>query len=188
MSGARGWRWSCSKERISARSSRDAADFRSARCGRCCSRWGHALGGAHAQGIVHRDLKPENLFLARSRRVGQGSLIKVLDFGIAAVGSPFWMAPEQSRPGDALLPATDVWALGLIAFHLLIGRSYWRTARLEDASISAVLTEILMEPLESASARATWLGAGERVPAGFDAWFSRCVTRCPSASQTRGSR
>src|SRR3990167_512915 len=44
---------------------------------------GHALTAAHAQGIVHRDLKPENLFYARSRRQGQDSVLKVLDFGIA---------------------------------------------------------------------------------------------------------
>lgn len=154
---------------------------------------GHALGAAHAQGIVHRDLKPENLFLARSRRVGQASLIKVLDFGIAvavpsggmgvvttAVGSPLWMAPEQSRPGDSLLPSTDVWALGLIAFHLLTGRSYWRTARHDDVSIGAVLTEILVEPLEPATARAAEAGAAARLPDGFDAWFARCVTRTAS--------
>jgi serine/threonine-protein kinase len=72
-----------------------------------------ALGQAHALGIVHRDLKPENLFVQVSRRRGVPFTIKVLDFGIAklvqenktaatvtaAIGSPFWMAPEQAQRG-----------------------------------------------------------------------------------------
>lgn len=150
---------------------------------------GHALALAHTKGIVHRDLKPENLFLARTRRQGQASVVKVLDFGIAtalptggagvvttAVGSPFWMAPEQATPGATLQPSTDVWALGLIAFHLLTGRSYWKSATLRDVSIGAVLTEILMEPLVPASARAT-----VPLPPGFDEWFACCVTRTAAA-------
>jgi serine/threonine protein kinase len=152
---------------------------------------GHALGLAHDKGIVHRDLKPENLFLARARREGAASVVKVLDFGIAlalpsggagvvtsAVGSPFWMAPEQAKPGATLTPATDVWALGLIAFQFLTGGSYWRTAKERDASIGAVLTEILVSPLEPASQRAASLGL-RPAPDGFDAWFARCVAREP---------
>ncbi len=150
---------------------------------------GHALALAHSKGIVHRDLKPENLFLARARRQGQASVVKVLDFGIAtalptggagvvttAVGSPFWMAPEQATPGASLQPSTDVWALGLIAFQLLTGSSYWKSAKLSDVSIGAVLTEILMEPLVLASARASELGLAP-LPKGFDEWFACCVTR-----------
>ncbi|MBL8916849.1 MAG: serine/threonine protein kinase [Archangium sp.] len=152
---------------------------------------GHALGLAHDQGIVHRDLKPENLFLARARREGAASVVKVLDFGLAlalpsggagvvtsAVGSPFWMAPEQAKPGALLTPATDVWALGLMAFQFLTGGSYWRTAKEHDASIGAVLTEILVSPLEPASQRAASLGL-RGVPDGFDAWFARCLAREP---------
>ena len=103
----------------------------------------HALGAAHASSVVHRDLKPENIFLATSRQAGVPFVVKVLDFGIAkvvaegrktdtsAIGTPLWMAPEQTVTGGAVSQRTDV-----------------------------------------------WLG-GAMPPAGFDAWFARCVAREP---------
>src|SRR5262249_13188109 len=98
----------------------------------------HALGAAHTIPVVHRDLKPANVFLARSHQEGERVLVKVLDFGIAKVvspvelsttstiGTPLWMAPEQSTDGGRVAPQTDVWALGLIAFYLFTGQPYWR--------------------------------------------------------------
>ena len=150
----------------------------------------HAVGAAHAAGIVHRDLKPENIFLARSRRQGQSFMVKVLDFGIAkildmarskmtgAMGSPLWMSPEQTKASDAVTPATDVWALGLIAFYMLTRRSYWISGN-ADGGTAAVLREVVFEPLVPASLRAQQLGVGP-LPPGFDAWFARCVNREPS--------
>ncbi|MBE2248217.1 MAG: protein kinase, partial [Myxococcus sp.] len=155
---------------------------------------GHALQAAHARGIVHRDLKPENLFVARARRQGVASVLKVLDFGIAtavpqggvgrmttAMGSPLWMAPEQARRGEVVAPTTDVWALGLIAFHLLTGRYYWHAANGVESGPAEVLAEILVEPLVAASARAQEVSAPAVLPSGFDAWFSRCVNRDAAA-------
>jgi serine/threonine protein kinase len=148
----------------------------------------HAVGAAHAAGIVHRDLKPENIFLARSRRAGEQSTVKVLDFGIAkivaeaktartaAIGSPMWMAPEQTDRAK-VTPATDVWALGLIAFNLLTGRFFWKTANFEDTTVTQLMREILFEPLPPASHRARELEANTSLPAGFDEWFIRCVSR-----------
>lgn len=92
-----------------------------------------AIGYAHSKGVVHRDLKPENILV---RDDGQP---KVLDFGIARVtsdatlaattmtrdgqllGTLAFMAPEQFT-GDEITPATDVYALGVIAFELIAGR------------------------------------------------------------------
>ncbi|TAK28980.1 MAG: hypothetical protein EPO40_11180 [Myxococcaceae bacterium] len=152
----------------------------------------HGLGAAHRGGLVHRDLKPENIFLAHARREGSPYTVKILDFGIAKVigesrtaamststlGSPLWMAPEQAEQG-AIRPATDVWALGLIAFYALTGAYYWRIAH-GDFAIAMLLKEIFVDPLDPASVRAGLYGRAAMVPPGFDAWFSRCVVRDPA--------
>jgi serine/threonine protein kinase len=147
----------------------------------------HALAAAHALGIVHRDLKPANVFLSAARRVGAHKMVKVLDFGVArimtesltlggsALGTPSWMSPEQVR-GEAATAATDVWALGLIAFYMLTGTQFWRAS---PDNPMLVMKEIAEGPLPIASVRALELGAGDRVPAGFDAWFAQCVARSP---------
>ncbi len=114
----------------------------------------HALAAAHAVGIVHRDLKPDNIFLAASHREGSAFIVKVLDFGIAkvmaeaqthataALGTPLWMAPEQTAAGAKIGPQTDVWALGLIAFRMLTGRVYWASGNAEDATTAMLMREI----------------------------------------------
>ena len=147
---------------------------------------GHAMRAAHAAGIVHRDLKPENVFLARAHRAGSAFTLKVLDFGIAklvaeggglstaAIGSPMWLAPEQTERVP-VTPATDVWAIGLLAYFLLVGKSYWRAANVATPSVANLLREILVDPLDPATTRAK---EHEReLPADFDAWFERCVAR-----------
>jgi len=150
---------------------------------------GHALGLAHAQGIVHRDLKPENIFVGVSRRQGVPFTVKILDFGIAKLvaertndgtqpmGTPLYMAPEQTDRNGAIAPTSDVWPLGLIAFYLLTGQSYWAAA---NDTMSQLLREVVLEPLEPASERAAALGVADELPPGFDAWFARCVVRDPS--------
>src|SRR5258706_517553 len=70
------------------------------------------------------------------------------------MGTPAWMSPEQTDPRAAITPATDVWAIGLIAFWLLSGRPYWHSALDPTASIHAIMREILFEPIEPASRRA----------------------------------
>jgi serine/threonine protein kinase len=94
------------------------------------------LASAHAQGIVHGDVKPANLFLV-SDSTGHGR-IKVIDFGIARstsnpppadeasdglLGSPPYAAPEQFESARDIDVRTDVWALGVVLFEMLAGRS-----------------------------------------------------------------
>jgi len=165
--------------------------------GEVLSQIGHALEQAHAQGIVHRDLKPENVFLATSRRRDVAFTAKILDFGIAKLvedsrqktgtqplGTPLFMAPEQTDRRGRICAATDVWALGLITFKLITGRDFWLEA--DGGSLAMLLREICMEAIPFASTRVAELAArplepGQvavvAVPPGFDAWFARCVHR-----------
>ena len=148
----------------------------------------HAVGAAHGAGIVHRDLKPENIFLARSKEASGRSVVKVLDFGIAkivaeavtkrtgAMGTPLWMAPEQTETGTVDETA-DVWALGLITFYVLTGRCFWKTGNNTEVSIPQIMREVIFEPIPAASLRALQLGRDAKIPMGFDPWFARCVTR-----------
>lgn len=149
----------------------------------------HGLAAAHGSGLVHRDLKPENVFLATARHVGVPFTVKLLDFGIAkvvqetkhdvtdAVGTPTWMSPEQTEAGRSITPASDVWALGLIAFRLLTGVKYWKAAQGEDVSPMAILREVVFEPMEPASVRARSLGSSVALSPEFDGWFARCLSR-----------
>jgi eukaryotic-like serine/threonine-protein kinase len=139
-----------------------------------------------ARPIVHRDLKPENLFL--THRESGDPVVKILDFGIAKVvsentavsremkGTPLYMAYEQGT-GDKITPRTDVWALGLITFFLLTGKSYWRSASNADAGLNALLSEILSLPIAPPTQRIQELGMQPPWPAAFDQWFLRCVDR-----------
>ncbi|HKO48122.1 MAG TPA: protein kinase [Polyangiaceae bacterium] len=144
----------------------------------------HALSAAHDIGVVHRDIKPDNIFLARARNAGSEFMVKVLDFGLAtvvaadtknttALGSPLWMAPEQAQTDAPITLATDVWALGLLAFRMLTGQIYWTAA---DGSLHQLLRELLIDPLPPPSQRSKQLGGAE-LPVGFDEWFEHCVVR-----------
>lgn len=90
---------------------------------------GYALCHLHAHGIIHRDLKPENILIANSGDV------KVIDFGIAMLfdnilapsritfmGTPDYMSPEQKKNPQNVSFNTDVYALGVVTYELLIGR------------------------------------------------------------------
>jgi len=87
-----------------------------------------ALAVAHRAGVVHRDIKPANLMLDREGNV------HVADFGIASaagmdsltmtgtvLGTAGYLAPEQAQ-GDRAVPASDRYALGVVAWELLTGR------------------------------------------------------------------
>lgn len=116
-----------------------------------------SLGEAHVRGLVHRDLKPSNLFACRMGL--EVDFVKVLDFGLVkneaakrseeevrltAVGSisgtPAFMAPEMIE-GNAVGPASDVYALGCVAYWLLTGKFVFQAA-----NATAMLVKHLQQP------------------------------------------
>src|SRR5260221_11690760 len=141
----------------------------------------HGLDKAHALGIVHRDLKPENLFLTQGEH-GEPR-VKILDFGVAKtledapgttqtgqlLGTPLFMSPEHARASGDIGPAADRYALGLVAYRLLVGRDYW----IDAPNVAGIIAQILYEPMASPSARGVTFGPE------FDASFARACHRDP---------
>jgi eukaryotic-like serine/threonine-protein kinase len=152
---------------------------------------GRALGVAHRRGVVHRDLKAANVFIALDEE--HQPIAKLCDFGIAKLvsdsarglaptgaqstgtgaflGTPLYMAPEQLSHDGTVGPATDQWALALIAYRALSGTEYFGRA----SSPTDLVIRIARDPLPTPSA------LGPRLPPGFDAWFMRSCARDPSA-------
>jgi serine/threonine protein kinase len=90
-----------------------------------------ALAYAHDQDVVHHDVSPRNILIRRP-----DSTAKLADFGLASsaalddparraasvMGTPGYVAPEVLR-GDCASPRSDLYALGVVAYRLLGGRS-----------------------------------------------------------------
>ncbi|AKT36548.1 serine/threonine-protein kinase [Chondromyces crocatus] len=148
-----------------------------------------ALDRTHQAGIVHRDLKPANLFL--TQRDDGSPRIKVLDFGVAKVvadgaaqaamtrnlGTPFYMSPEQFMGEARIGPASDTYALGMMAYTFLTGEPYWAPELRKDSNMFAFVNIAVLGPREPASVRAQRLGVA--LPAGFDAWFMKVCAPSP---------
>jgi len=143
---------------------------------------GSALSVAHERGIIHRDLKPANVFLCDGT---EPPSIKLLDFGIAKatdtataetapltesgaiLGTPRYMSPEQLRCKDVDARA-DLWSLAVIAFECVCGERPF-----EGKSLADLVMAISGDPIPRPSRLAD-------VPAGFDEWFLRGVSRDPA--------
>jgi tetratricopeptide (TPR) repeat protein len=151
-----------------------------------------ALADAHSKGIVHRDLKPGNVMIARSG-------VKVLDFGLAksgsddtltgsqmAVGTPAYMAPEQSegKPADA---RADIYAFGCTLYEMLSGtRAGPQRGRIGPAKLERIVNRCLEADPERRWQSAVELGRelaavnapkrGAAVAASVAAIMALCVT------------
>ena len=113
------------------------------------------LDAAHGEGVIHRDLKPENTFLVHLP--GESPAIKLLDYGLAkiradvdqraertqsgvAIGTPMYMSPEQMR-GPNIDHRTDIYALGCVAYEMLLGVPPFPHARTTPELYAAHLHE-----------------------------------------------
>jgi len=135
---------------------------------------GRALDAAHTRGVVHRDVKPGNLLLDREDNV------HVADFGIASaagmdsltmtgtvLGTAGYLSPEQAQ-GDRATPASDRYALGVVAFELLTG-----SRPFEADSPTAEAAAHVNAPVPSISARAD-------LPREIDRCFARALAKDPA--------
>lgn len=141
-----------------------------------------ALAAAHAHAIVHRDVKPGNVLITEDGR------IKLADFGLAtvwqadrdvtrtglAMGTAAYMSPEQAR-GDAVGPAADVFAFGVLAYELLAGELPFA-----GSSFGAVMAAVLEGRFEPLSQRRPDL------PDDVVSLVHRCLAREPSARWSDG--
>src|SRR5688500_17112435 len=130
-----------------------------------------ALAAAHAKGFIHRDLKPDNVFLVVHPEAGR-TPCKLLDFGLAKLmpnstharafrtatgaqlGTPDYMSPEQLKDANRVDARTDIYALGVLAFEILVGERPRRysdgTFELDGKTVSEAIDAKARAPKELA--------------------------------------
>lgn len=138
-----------------------------------------ALSTAHQHGVVHRDIKPENILLS-----GRHAL--VADFGVAkavseaggvprftsvgvALGTPTYMAPEQAAADPNLDARVDIYALGVVAYELLVGRPPFTGASAQEI----LAGHMTRAPVPVREYR-------ESVPAALESIVMRCLQKRPA--------
>jgi len=136
-----------------------------------------ALEYAAKEGIVHRDIKPANIMIA------SGTDVKIADFGAAvlkksqvvqtaALGSPYYMSPEQIE-GKNLTFHSDMYSLGVVLYELLTGQRPFAGSNLEaliaailrtDAAAPSSLRKDLPKSIDAAVLRAMSKSPAQRYP------------------------
>jgi len=143
------------------------------------------LGAAHRRGIVHRDVKPQNVL------VGRDGSIKLTDFGIASVykdinaerltttgmtlGTVQYYAPEQAQ-GEIVSPAADVYALGIVMYEMLTGRTPFDG----DTPVAVAMQHIQDAPQPPSQ-------LNPNIPPALEEIILRCLEKEPTARFRDGS-
>jgi len=137
------------------------------------------LSALHAQDVVHRDLKPSNILfdangVARVADLGLAQPASAVHVGgsssggggefHASPGTPAYMSPEQESGKPHLPPASDIYALGLILFEMLTGRSYKNQPQGTHlnklrSDIPTALDDLLAQMLSDDPRQRPWDGA-----------------------------
>jgi tetratricopeptide (TPR) repeat protein len=138
-----------------------------------------AIQHAHHKGIIHRDIKPSNILVTLHDGVPAP---KVIDFGIAKattgqrltdktlftafeqfIGTPAYMSPEQAEMGALDIDTrSDIYALGVLLYELLTGRTPFDAKRLVDAGLGEIRRIIREEEPPRPSTRISTLDASEQ--------------------------
>jgi WD40 repeat protein len=137
----------------------------------------HAIQHAHQKGVIHRDIKPSNILVSLH---DDAPVPKVIDFGIAKaigqqltdktvftrfeqfIGTPAYMSPEQAgMSGLDIDTRTDIYALGVLLYELLTGRTPFDPGQLALAGLEEILRHIREEEPPKPSTCVRALHGGE---------------------------
>ncbi len=143
-----------------------------------------SLAEAHTRGLVHRDIKPANIHACRLG--GEHDFVKVLDFGLVkeqgthgdtqltvdglTTGTPAYMPPELAMQAELIGPATDVYALGCVAYWLVTGKLVFD----QPTPMAMVVDHVKTQPA-APSTRTELL-----IPASLDAAILKCLEKNPA--------
>ena len=132
------------------------------------------LQALHAQDIVHRDVKPSNVMLAaRGAVVTDFGLARAatgaqITSGVALLGSPHYMAPEQVT-GATIGTAADIYALGVLLYEVVTGRRPF----VGQTPIETAGLRLYQQPTPPRQHRPS-------LPAAWEAAILRCLQRAPA--------
>jgi eukaryotic-like serine/threonine-protein kinase len=140
-----------------------------------------ALQEAHDRGISHRDIKPANIILCE--RGAMPDVAKVVDFGLAkelakesgastqvVVGTPAFVSPEAVTDPNSVGPASDLYALGCVAYFLLTARKVFSG----NTAVDICIQHVTKQPVPPSQA------ANVRVPQPLEDIIMTCLAKQPS--------